>query len=75
MGKTLKVTRANLSLCEDALRELRSALEDIARMTRRYPVECIFGEFRFVFSSRRDVEDLLEILGSRITEFKAAAQN
>lgn len=48
-------------------------LEELARMTERYPVECQFGELRFVFTSREDIEHLISRLRGEIEAVRAAA--
>jgi len=69
MGKSLKITASNIDICESAKAELIARLEELATMTRRYPVECVFGEFRRVFASRDDILALISVLSSEIDRY------
>jgi hypothetical protein len=73
MKTSTKITRDNIKLCEDAHDELVLLLEDLVKMTRKCPVECVFGDFRRVFANRQDIVDFIEELKSEISAFKRAA--
>ncbi|MGC9984099.1 MAG: hypothetical protein ABSF35_10740 [Polyangia bacterium] len=69
MAKTMNITPANIELCESAKAELIERLEELARMTRRYPVECVFGEFRRVFATKADIQKLIDELAEEISDY------
>ena len=73
MEKTPKVTLDNVKLCEEAKAELIEHLEDLVNMTKRYPVECVFGDFRRVFANREDILAFIDELTKGIDLYKAAA--
>lgn len=70
---TIKITRANAETCEVALKSLRDHLEILAQKTKTYPIECTFGEYRFVFTSRADITRLIDVLDTQLTEYRKAA--
>jgi hypothetical protein len=74
MGTPIEVNAVNLPLCERALEELRDSKVDIVAMTRRYPVECIFGDFRRVFANESDVQRLIDDLVTEIARYKGCTQ-
>lgn len=73
MQTSLKITSANAETCERTLSSLRDHLEVLARKTKTYPVECIFGEYRFVFTSRADIISLIDILTVQLAVYRKAA--
>ena len=70
MGKVVAITAANIDLCEEALKALRQNLEELARMTKDYPVECSFGTYTFLFESRGDIESLIDSLSQKIAAYR-----
>ena len=66
-----KVTAQNLQLCRDARDALRANLETLAKLTKKYPVECRFGGFRFVFESRAEIDTLIRALDEGIAKLAA----
>ena len=68
-----EITRKNVDSLDAFKAALVRHLEELARMTERYPVECRFGDFRFVFTSRRDIECLIGELTGRIDAVRRAA--
>jgi hypothetical protein len=73
MQASLKITSANAETCERALSSLRDHLEILAQRTKVYPVECTFGEYRFVFRSREDITNLIEILRVELAAYARQA--
>lgn len=73
MGRSVKITRSNATSIEEALNELRARLDELARLTESYPVECSFGGYRFVFSSREDIQGLIDVLDEKLRDYRAAA--
>jgi hypothetical protein len=73
MQEPVKITRANAETCEAALKSLRDHLEVLAQKTKTYPVECVFGEYRFVFTSRADITRLIDVLSAQLAAFRQAA--
>jgi hypothetical protein len=73
MQTSLKITSANAETCERALCSLRDHLEVLAQKTKIYPVECLFGEYRFVFTSRDDITRLIESLTVQLDAYRKAA--
>jgi hypothetical protein len=69
----LKIDECNVSTYEETSDALRIDLEELVKRIRRYPVICEFGEgYRVVFRSREDIEGLIQLLQSKISEFRAA---
>ena len=68
IGHTLEVTHENVALCRKFRESLINDMPDLASMIRQRPVECWFGEYRFVFSSLQDVRDLVDVLNDRISK-------
>lgn len=66
------VTSDNLELCKLAKVELIERKEELAALTRRYPLECIFGEIRRVFANREDIEHLIDELSDGIARLEWA---
>jgi hypothetical protein len=73
MGKIINVTAANVDLCTDALGDLRLHLEELARLTKDYPVECSFCTYTFLFESRQDILNLIDSLSRKIDDYRKAA--
>jgi hypothetical protein len=73
MSKPIKITSSNVALCESAKAELIDRLEELTRMTKRYPVECVFGDFRRVFASREDIVALIKLLSMEIDRYHQQA--
>jgi hypothetical protein len=71
MNEAPKVTAQNLQLCIAARDALRSNLEKLARQTEKYPVECRFGGYRYVFESRAEIDALIAALDEGIAKFAA----
>ena len=69
----LTITHKNFYECERASHELRAHLDELARMTQKYPVECTFAEYRFMFRSRADIVALLAQLDEKLASFRQAA--
>ena len=69
----LTITHENLGECTRASSALRDHLDELAEMTEKYPVECTFAGYRFVFRSRADIEKLLAMLDEKLTTFSHAA--
>jgi plasmid stabilization system protein ParE len=70
IGNVVEITATNADECERALENLRDHLDTLARMTERYPVECSFGGYRFVFTSRVDITTLISVLGSKLASYR-----
>jgi hypothetical protein len=68
----LEVTVQNLQLCKSARDALRANLETLAKLTKKYPVECRFAGFRFVFESRADIDAVIATLETGIARLEAA---
>ena len=68
--KKIEVTKENVGLYEKANDELLDRIEDLVAMTRKYPVECVFGDVRRVFASRIDIVDLIFSLQDGIRSYK-----
>jgi len=73
MGKKIKITGKNFDECQEALAALRLHLNKLVKMTKEYPVECSFAGYRFIFSSESDIQELIQSLDAKLTEFRAAA--
>jgi hypothetical protein len=69
----IQITQANEQECDRALIALRDHLDDLARMTEKYPVECGFGGYRFVFTSKADIISLIDALDDKLKRYRAAA--
>lgn len=68
-----EITHQNVDSIEGFKSALVRHLEELAAMTERYPVECRFRDLRFVFTSRQDIEELIERLSGRIAQVRQAA--
>ena len=66
-----EVTMQNLQLCKSARDSLRANLETLAKLTEKYPVECRFANFRFVFESRAEIDALIDALDKGIARLAA----
>lgn len=73
MGSKIRITAQNADDCQEALVALRTHLAKLAKMTREYPVECRFADYRFVFTSETDIKDVIEALDKKLTAFRATA--
>lgn len=73
MGQIIQITAENLEACEGALSALRAELERLVRLTKDYPVECQFASYRFVFSTRADIQSVIDKLDDKIKAYRAAA--
>jgi hypothetical protein len=73
MGKIIRITPSNVEECEAALHDLRAHLDELARRTKGYPVECQFASYRFVFENRADIESVIEKLDAKIRAYRSAA--
>ena len=69
----LTITHENFGECNRASRALRDHLDELAKMTEKYPVECTFAGYRFVFRNRGDIESLIALLDEKLTPFLSAA--
>lgn len=67
----IEVTLQNLQVCKKTRDSLRSNLEELARLTEKYPVECRIAGFRFVFESRDDIDAVLRALDDGIAKLAA----
>lgn len=73
MTEVLKITSKNVVLCESALHGLRDNLAELVRLTKEYPVEFAFGNYRFVFTSEADIHALITSLDQKIRAYRTAA--
>jgi len=64
------ITRANFDAFTRADRLLRDHLEELARLTKDYPVECTFAEYRFIFQSRSDIEILISKIEAKLGKYQ-----
>lgn len=71
--KLPEITKKNVESLDAFRGALVRHLEELAEMTKRYPVECQFEDLRFVFTSRADIEHLIAQLTGRIEAARAAA--
>jgi hypothetical protein len=71
MNQPIEVTAKTL-LAFTAFRDaLRDNLVMLARVTEKYPVECVFFGNRFVFASKAEIEEVISQLDSEITRLAA----
>ena len=73
MSNRLNISSVNAAEYQQALQSLRTHLDDLAEMTRRYPVVCSFGGFHTIFTSKEDILRLIDELGRAIAAFNTAA--
>ena len=66
-----EVTLQNLQLCTIARDALRDNLAILAKLTEKYPIECKFGGFRFVFESKVEIDALIAALDAGIAKLAA----
>jgi hypothetical protein len=66
MQKKPDITLENKRAFEDALDELRQGQEILALMTNDYPVICVIDDQKFVFKKRKDVKELIEVIGDSL---------
>jgi hypothetical protein len=69
----LTITHENFGECDRASQGLRDHLDEVVRMTEKYPVECTFAGYRFVFRNRGDIEKLIAMLDEKLAPFRQAA--
>jgi len=67
------ITHENFREFRQASRALRDHLDELVRMTEKYPVECNFAGYRFVFRNRQDIEKLISLVNEQLTPFSNAA--
>ncbi len=70
---TVTINKSTVVEIKAARGELRARLEELAEMTRHYPVICTFAGQRWVFESKQDIVDLIDKMGSAIDDFERAA--
>ena len=70
---TITVNQQNVEILEKAASALQLHLEDLARKTRFYPIECEFAGYRYVFTCRRDIEYVINQLQQQTRAFRSAA--
>ena len=70
---TVTVSESTFSEIRAVRELLRQRLEEIAAMTKDYPVVITFAGYRFVFESKADVLGLIEKLEGAITSYEQAA--
>ena len=70
---TFVITPATFPTFNRADQLLRGNLEELARMTKEYPVECTFAGIRFVFNSRQDIENLIALLAQKMAAYRQSA--
>jgi hypothetical protein len=73
MNNFIRVTPSNFQAVNRADKMLRSNLERLAEMTLKYPVECTFAEYRFIFRTRADIEGLIQAIDGKLKEYRRAA--
>ena len=73
MGREIEPTIDNIEILEQVLAAFRRDLDMLAKMTRKYPVEIEFASYRFVFTKKADIEDLIQALDSKTSAFRSAA--
>jgi hypothetical protein len=69
----LTITHENFGACDRASHALKEHLEELVLMTEKYPVECNFAGYRFVFRNRGDITKLIALLEEKLTPFRQAA--
>jgi len=69
IGETIQITHENVYQCRDALGELEKRTDEFAKMTRRYPIECEFAGYRFVFANRGDINSLISTLKGKVERY------
>lgn len=69
----IQITKVNADECDRALQALRDHLDELAQMTEKYPVECSFGGYRFVFTSKAHIEALIVALDMKLAAYRSAA--
>lgn len=73
MSKQLQVDESVYELFCEARDELIGNLEELARLTERYPVEITFGNYRFVFNTVDEIHELIQDMNEKIAAYEAAA--
>lgn len=73
MANSIKVNTENVEFFEGVLAAFRSDIEKLVRLTRKYPVEIEFGDYRFVFDKRSEIEELIRVLDKKVSDVRAAA--
>lgn len=68
-GETIQITQGNVQQCSDALGELEERFNELAKMTRRYPIECTFADYRFVFLNREEIASLISTLKGKVERY------
>jgi hypothetical protein len=73
MSDAFTITAGNFPAFNLADSLLRRHLDELARLTKEYPVECNLAGYRFMFSSREDIEQLLAIIDQKLVEYRRRA--
>jgi hypothetical protein len=72
MANSIRVTAENVDLFEGVLAAFKSDLEKLVQLTKKYPVEIEFGDYRFVFSSRSELVAVIKILEAGVRDYRMA---
>jgi hypothetical protein len=73
MGREIEPTKDNIDILEQVLAAFRRDLGMLVKMTKKYPVEIEFASYRFVFTKKADIEELISALDDKVSDFRRAA--
>lgn len=70
IGNNIILTSSNIEKISSVSKALLNDLENLSQLALKYPIEIEFDEYRFVFSSREEIKELVNTIENKIENYQ-----